>query len=155
MIKIEFTDSEIDQLFEEKERNTHHRVRKKAEVIYLKGLNFSHSDIQRIARISRPTLAAYLKDYNRDKLLSVTEINFYKPKSELDNHIPELKAYFEEHLPASSNEAQMIIEQKTGIKRSPTQVREFLKRIGMKILKVGYLPGKSSEEEKQVEQEDF
>ena len=38
MIKIELKEIEIEKLFEEKERNVHHKVRKKAEVIYLKAL---------------------------------------------------------------------------------------------------------------------
>lgn len=155
MIKIEFADFEIEQLFDEKEKNTHHKVRKKAEVLYLKSLGHSHFDIQGIARITRPTLAKYLHDYKINGIESVTEVNFYKPKSELDKFIPELKIYFDKNPPCSSAEAQMIIEDKTGIRRSPTQIREFLKRMGMKIRKVGYVPGKSCDEEKQREQEEF
>lgn len=155
MIKIELEEFEIDKLFEEKERNVHHRVRKKAEVLYLKALGFSHADIQAISRISRPTLATYLKEYKTNGFDSIQELNFYKPKSELDEHIAEMKKYFEEHPPQNSNEAQMIIEEKTGIKRSPTQIREFLKRMKMKIRKVGFVPGKLCDEEKQKEQEDF
>ena len=155
MIKIELKEIEIEKLFEEKERNVHHKVRKKAEVIYLKALGFSHTDIQKISRISRPTLATYLKDYKTNGIDSIKELNFYKPKSELDKYISEMKAYFEENPPQNSIEAQMIIEKKTGIKRSPTQIREFLKRMGMKIRKVGFVPGKLCNEEKQKEQEDF
>lgn len=39
-------------------------------------------------------------------------------------------------------------EKLTGVKRSPTPVREFLKRTGLRCLKVGYVPGKSVEGEK-------
>ncbi len=39
----------------------------------------------------------------------------------------------------------------TGIKRSPTQVRKFLKSLGMKCLKVGSLPSKAD----RYEQEDY
>ena len=39
----------------------------------------------------------------------------------------------------------------TGIKRIPTQVRKFLKSMGMKCLKVGYLPSKADPDE----QEDY
>jgi len=155
MIKIEFNKPEIEQLFKEKEQNVHPKIRKKAEVLYLKSLEFSHSDIQRIARISRPTLATYLTDYKNNGIEGIKELNFYRPQSELDKYIPELKTYFEEHPPQNINEAQMIIEQKTGIKRSPTQIREFIKRMGMKIRKVGYLPGKLCDEKKQEEQEEF
>jgi len=155
MIKIKFTKNGVDNLFEEKERNAHFKVRKKAEVLYLKSLKFSHSDIQRIARISRPTLASYLNEYKENGIDKIRELNFYKPKSELDQHIAELREYFDEHPPQNSNEATVIIEEKTGIKRCPTQIRQFLKRMGMKIRKVGYVPGKLCNEEKQKEQEDF
>lgn len=39
-----------------------------------------------------------------------------------------LEAYFREHPPASIKEAQVMIEEITGLKRSVTQVREFLKK---------------------------
>ena len=48
-----------------------------------------------------------------------------------------------------------MIEELTGIKRSPTQVREFMKRIGMKTRKNGYVPGKAANPEKIKEQEEF
>ncbi len=51
--------------------------------------------------------------------------------------------------------AQAKIERLTGIKRSPTQIKAFLKRIGMQSWKVGYIPGKSASEEKRAEQEQF
>jgi transposase len=155
MIRIEFSKNEIDLLFEEKDKNNHFKIRKKAEVLYLKSLNFSHSDIQRITRISRPTLATYIKEYKEGGVKKIKELNFYRPISELDKHSEALKKYFDEHPPQNSNEALMIIEEKTGIKRSPTQIREFLKRIGLKIRKVGFVPGKLCNEEKQKEQEDF
>jgi hypothetical protein len=43
----------------------------------------------------------------------------------------------------------------TGIERSPTQVSAFLKRLGMKRRKVGFVPGKSGTPEKIEEQERF
>lgn len=45
--------------------------------------------------------------------------------------------------PASINQASSRIEELTGIKRSPTQVRVFLKKIGMKCRKVGVIPSKA------------
>jgi hypothetical protein len=66
-----------------------------------------------------------------------------------------LKDYFEENPPSNVAEASDAIEKLTGIKRSPTQVREFMKRIGMRCLKVGYVPGKSVKEEKIREVEKY
>ena len=67
----------------------------------------------------------------------------------------ELKKHFEVHPPQNSNEAKEKIKEITGIERCPTQVRIFMKEMGMKIRKVGFIPGKASTPEKQQEQEDF
>jgi len=66
-----------------------------------------------------------------------------------------LKQHFEKHPASSVAEASDAIEKLTGIKRSPTQVREFLKRTGLRCLKVGYVPGKVVEEEKIKEIETY
>jgi transposase len=148
MIQIEFTPLEIEELLEAKERNAHPKIRKKAEVLYLKALKFPHAQIQKIADISRPTLAAYLSDYKKEGLKSIFTLKFYTPQSELDKYMPELKAYFEQHPPCNSLESQMIIEKKTSIKRSLTQIRAFLGRMGLKIRKTGYVPGNLNDEKK-------
>ena len=56
------------------------------------------------------------------------------------SHVPTLEAYFREHPPTTIAEAIEKIEELTGIKRSPTQVRKFLKSMGMRCLKVGFIP---------------
>ncbi len=155
MIKIQFSNEQIDQLFEEKRKNGNSIVRKKAEVLILKSLGYSHTEIIAITRISEPTLTNYLKDYISGGIEKIKEINFYKPQSELDAFKDELKKEFDEHPPQTCAEASHKIEEITGLKRSPTQIREFLKRIGMKIRKVGYVPGKQTDPLKQKEQEDF
>ena len=43
-------------------------------------------------------------------------------------------------------EASRRIEQLTGLKRGPTQVRQFLKSLGMKVRKVGQIPAKADVE---------
>jgi hypothetical protein len=60
-----------------------------------------------------------------------------------------------ENPPRSIGDAQDSIQRLTGIKRSPTQIRIFLKKIGMRCIKVGFVPGKAIEPEKIIEQEKF
>ena len=59
-----------------------------------------------------------------------------------------MKEYFEKYPATSIAEGSDGIEKITGIKRSPTQVREFLLRTGLRCLKMGYVPGKSVDPEK-------
>ncbi len=63
MIKIEFTPEEIDALEYERYHHPDPKVQKKMEALYLKSQGIAHQEICRLVRISKPTLAAYLKQY--------------------------------------------------------------------------------------------
>lgn len=73
----------------------------------------------------------------------------------MDKHTTALETYFKEHPPRTVAEAQQAIKDQTGIERSPTQIQAFMKRLGMKCRKVGYVPGRSANPDKQAEQETF
>jgi transposase len=54
-----------------------------------------------------------------------------------------LEAAFQHSPPATVTEAAARIEALTGSVRKPTQVRQFLRSLGMKPLKVGRIPAKA------------
>lgn len=147
MLKINFSEEEITELFYCKEHHPHPRVRKKMSVLYLKSQKLSHKEIKRLERISEITLLAYLREYHQPNGMEELKITrFHKCVSELAPHTDMLKVYFLEHPPATCNEAAARIEELTGIKRSPCRVRIFLKNIGMDFRKVGMIPAKADEE---------
>ncbi|WP_172456661.1 helix-turn-helix domain-containing protein, partial [Microcystis aeruginosa] len=151
MINLEFTEEEKNSLYYERFHHPHPRVQLKMEVLWLKSQKIPHKKICQLAGISPNTLLTYLRDYEEGGIEKLKEINFYRPKSELESQKETLKKYFEKNPPATINEAVYRIEELTGIKRSPTQVRKFLKSLGMKCLKVGSLPSKADPDE----QEDY
>lgn len=155
MIQITFTPEEIDVLEYERYHHPHPRVQKRMEILYLKSQATPHYKIQHLCRISKATLAKYLKMYRDGGIEALKKLNYKGSQSELEGHIPTLEAWFNEHPPRTTAEAQKEIERLTGVRRSPTQVREFMKRIGMRIRKVGAVPGKAVTEEKLCEQETF
>jgi len=56
---------------------------------------------------------------------SIKKVKFDQPQSELEAHTPTVEDYFRQHPPASIKEATAKIEQLTGIRCSPTQVRNL------------------------------
>jgi transposase len=132
MIQVQFSPEIIDGLDYERYHHPSPQVQKKMEVLYLKSTGMSHKEICRICRISKTTLAAYLKQYQDGGLEGLKVLRYKGQPSTLLEHKPTLEAYFKDHLPRTIAEAQAVIEQLTGIKRSPTQIRAFLRRIGMK-----------------------
>ncbi len=94
----------------------------------MKSHDLPHAQIAKLVGVNENTIREYFQLYNEGGLDKLKEINYYKPESKLNVHISSLEAFFKTNPPASINEAQNIIEEITGIKRSETQIREFLKK---------------------------
>jgi transposase len=155
MITIEFTAEQIDALEYERYHYPDPKVQKKLDVVYLKSQGLEHQEICRIGRICKTTLVTYLRQYQEGGLERLKEMHYAGQVSALQEHETTLKEHFKAHPPQTSAEAGTAIEKLTGLKRSPTQVRAFMRRIGMRCRKVGYVPGKAALPEKQAEQERF
>ena len=103
-------------------------VQRRMEALWLKSHGLPHAQIATLVGVSENTLRDYFRRYAMGGIEKLKEVNYYRPGSELDEHIDTLEAYFREHPPASVKEAQAVINELTGIQRGETQVREFLKK---------------------------
>jgi len=84
--------------------------------------------------------------FNSNNCKCRCRVNFRRPESELSAHRSSIERFFRDNPPYSAKEAGAEIENLTGIRRSDTQVRKFLKRIGMRRLKIGTVPAKADVE---------
>jgi transposase len=155
MIQINFSEEEIKQLNDERYHYPHPLVQKRMEALYLKSQKLSHQQICQICQISKPTFIVYLKKYQEGGKESLKKLGYRGQASELNQHNITIEEYFQKNPPRTATEASAMIEELTGIKRSPTQVREFMKKIGMKTRKIGYVPGKATNPDKIEEQDKF
>ncbi len=149
MIKIQFTEEAIDELRYQRFNHPHPRVQRKMESLLLKSDGLPHHQITRILGISENTLRQYLREYEEGGIEALKTLHFRKPQSELAEHRQSLEAYFEEHPPATVNEAAARIEEITGIRRGLTQVRKFLDSLGLRPRKIGMIPAKADVEEQE------
>lgn len=143
MIRISFTKEEVEQLRTERFEYPHPRVQRKMDVLLLKSQGLAHQKITAITGICENTLRDYLREYQAGGIEGLKELHFVGPQSELQKHRGTLEAHFLEHPPATVKEAAAEIERLTGIRRSLTQVRQFLKSLGLRHVKVGSLPAKA------------
>jgi len=75
-------------------------------------------------------------------------VNYYRqPESILEQYSEVILTHLNHHSVQSVNQAVATIEALTGIKRSPTQVRNFLLRHDYKWRKMGKISGKANTEE--------
>ena len=147
MLRVTFSQEEARALARERFHHPHPHVRRKMEALWLKSQGLAHQDIGRLAGVSGKTLRSYLQQYVEGGVAGLKELHFRRPQSELVAHQEAIAAYVLAHPPASINEAVDAIRELTGLSRSPTQVRLFLKeKCGMKRLKTGTLPAKADPE---------
>jgi transposase len=149
MIKINITEEDKEVFRYERKNHIHPRVQQKMEVLWLKSIKLPHKVIAEIAGVSKNTVTEYLHLFKEGGADKLKEIRFNKPESELTQHTSSLEAYFREHPPASAKEAMGKIEEITGLKRSETQIRKFLGKIGLKRRKVGMVPAKADIEKQE------
>jgi transposase len=147
MIHIDFTSEQIDALHHERFHHPHPRVQLKMEAVYLKSQGLPHQDICRLTRISENTLRSYLRQFQGGGVERLKRTDWAGTASELDEHRETLEDHFRDHPPRSTAEAAAAIERLTGIRRGPTQVRQFLKGMGLKFRKLGMIPAKADADE--------
>ena len=143
MIRLEFSETDIKALQQAKQSHPDPRVRRRMETLYLKALGYSHQEIGTIVGITQKTLRSYLRLYQAGGIEALKQRQFYQPQSALEPHRATLKAEFQARPAQSMKEAADRIEKLTQVRRSPDQVRRYLRGIGVKRLKTGQVPAKA------------
>ena len=142
MITIDFTQEDKKKLDHERHGNPDPQIRKKMGVLWLKCCGIAHNRIAKLMSISRRSVARYLNEYKQGGIENLKKNRYRKPVSELDKHQEKVKTEFSTRPPHTVNEARGRIQELTGLKRSNTQIRKFLRRLGLKLRKTAIVPGK-------------
>lgn len=151
MDKIELTTTEREALHYWRFHHPHPRVQLKMEALYLQSQGLASADIWRLCAMSKTTFYRYLHAYREGGIAQLQAVSFHRRQSPLADYRASIEADVRQRPPASVAEATVRIAQLTGLERGPTQVRRFLKSLGMKPRKVGQIPAKADV----TAQEDF
>ena len=142
MIKIDFSQSDVDEMEHQRLHHPHPRVQQKMWTMWMKTHDLPHHVICQLAGISENTLRTYMREYIEGGVESLKKVSFHKPTSVLDDHRETIEEYFRENPPMSAAQAIEEIQRLTGIKRGLTQTRAFMHRLGLDFRKVGSVPAK-------------
>jgi transposase len=129
MRAIVFTAEVLDILRHQRYHHPHPLVQQKMEVLWLKSQRLTHEEIARLAGVSRRSVQRYLDEFLEGGIEFLQRIPWKGRPSDLAAHQTSLENYFLSNPPRSVQEAQIAIEQLTGIRRGLTQVRVFLKKV--------------------------
>ncbi|MCB0847523.1 MAG: IS630 family transposase [Bacteroidetes bacterium] len=123
---------------------------KRLEVLWLKYLGYSHQEIARVSCVCLNSVSNYLRLYQSDGLAGILHLGYQGPVSELKQYESSIKTDLDQSPVQTIKEAAARIEKISGLKRSPTQIRVFLKQMGFKPYKLGHIPGKADPQEQQA-----
>jgi transposase len=121
-------------------------VQKRMHCLRLKYRGYQNQAIADILEISRNTVGNYLRLYEQSGLEGLKTLHYRGPVGKLDQHQPQVEQSFRQRPPRSVKEARERIKKLTGIKRSLTRVRAFMKRMGMNPRATGQIPAKADAE---------
>jgi len=157
MREITFCEADVQAIAHDRYHYPDPRVQRHMEILWLKHHGFSHEDIALLADGSRSTVQRTLTAYLEGGLERIRRAPSRGAPSELDEHRACLEEAFSQRPPRSVKEAKHLIEQHTGIRRGLTQVRRFMRRLGLKPLKTIAvpIPPKSSLQEHVKAQAEF
>jgi transposase len=143
MLNIQLTQSELQTVNYERFHNPCPIVQKRFHALYLKENKYLHGTIADILDIHPNSVTNYIKMFQDGGLNRVMQVNYGTNTSVLDTHQSSLVEAFRQNPPHSTNEAISRIETITGIRRSPTRVKAWMKRVGLKYRKIAHIPAKA------------
>lgn len=141
MRRFEFTDDQLGEIERHRFEHPDPSVQRRMEVLWLKAHHETHERIAELAGVSRSTVQRSLDAYESGGLAAVRLFQWKVPTSALTAYRAQLEVELSERPPHSVAEACERIEQLTGVRRSPTQVRKFLRNsLGLRWRKVAAVP---------------
>jgi transposase len=138
--RVHLTEEQQRIVNEERVAHPDLRVREKMLVLWLLHCGCKHEEAAKIVGVSRTTVHRYVAAFRTGGLERLRSCDRHRPQSEMAAYRDLIRASFEKQPARTVAEACDRISQLTGLRRSPSQVRKFLKDLGLKFQRVRMIP---------------
>jgi transposase len=139
-LRVELSEEQQKVVNAERDSHPQEHVRRKMLVLWLLHHDVTREKAGRIAGLGRATVQRYVAAFREGGLDGLRAWGHSGPVSDLAAHTEAIKAEFTHKPVRSTAEACERIERLTGIRRQPTQVRKFLKGLGLRWRRVRAIP---------------
>jgi transposase len=140
-LRIKLTVEEQKVVQEDRHAHPSACVRRRLLVLWSLHCGVTREAAARIANVARSTVERDVSLYRSGGLEALrTSGRAYRPTSELAQHTEVIRESFEQQPVRSMAEACHRIQELTGLERGQTQVRTFLKGIGLQWQRVRAIP---------------
>lgn len=135
MRHIQFSEEEIAQLRHESVYHHHPIVRRRMQALRLKAQGEPHQKIGETVGVSQSTLRKYLDIFLAGRVEGLKQLHYRGKPNRLMEQKETIIPMLEAQPPATYKEAQARIKAQTGLQRSLPQVRAFLKKTNLSVVK--------------------
>ena len=139
-LRIALTEEQQRTVNVERETHPELHVRRKMLVLWLLHCGVTREWAAEIAGLGRATVQRYVAAFREGGLEGLRRWDIARPVSDLAGHEQVIRASLERAPVRTIAEAAERIEQLTGLRRGPTQVRTFLKGLGLAWRRVRAIP---------------
>src|SRR3954470_23065316 len=126
-LRIQLTQEQQQIVNAERDSHPQEHVRRKMLVLWLLHCGLSRDKAAEVAGLGRATVQRYVAAFRDGGLEGLRQWEVTGPVSDLAAHHERIRESFSQQPARTIAEACERIEQLTGIRRQPTQVRRFLK----------------------------
>ena len=139
-LRIVLTEEQQRVVNEERDSHPLDHVRRKMLVLWLLHCGLTREKAAEVAGLGRATVQRYVAAFRDGGLDGLRRWGVKGPVSDLAAHREAIREEFTRQPARSIAEACERIEKLTGIRRQPSQVRKFLKDMGLKYQRVRAVP---------------
>ena len=127
-IKIQLSPEQLDRVRRDWHQHQHAVVRRRLHILWLRHKGYKVDPIMEVLDCSRRTVQNTFALFDKKGLEALYDYEPHGPSSNLDPYIEILKKHFAENPVRTSAEAALVVERITGIKKSPSALRTWLKK---------------------------
>jgi transposase len=139
-LRVRLTEDERRVVNEERTSHPNERIRERMLVVWLLHNGVTRQKAAEIVGVGRATVQRYVAAYRDGGLDGLRRWEPNRPESEMAAYRELLRESFEKQPVHTVAEACERIFQLTGLRRGPSQVRKFLKDLGLKFQRVRVIP---------------
>jgi transposase len=139
-LRVQLTDEEQEIVNEERVSHPNERIRERMLVLWLLHKGMTRQKAAAIAGVGRATVQRFVAAFRDRGLDGLRRWDPNRPESEMAAFRELIRESFEKHPVRTVAEAGERIFQLTGLRRGPSQVRKFVKGLGLKYQRVRMVP---------------
>ena len=139
-LRVHLTDEERDVVNEERISHPHERIRERMLALWLLHNGVTRLKAAEIVGVGRATIQRFVAAYRDGGLDGLRRWDPNRPESEMVTFRESIRESFEKQPARTVAEAGERIFQLTGLRRGPSQVRKFVKDLGLKFQRVRMVP---------------